>query len=93
MNKIPHFSVASLQMPQDVMHVLLEGVLPLNVRLMLDSFIKEGLITFDVLNDRIRNFRYGRIEARTKPPKLFEKKSNSIGQVHLSGNNVLTDFF
>ncbi len=70
LNKIFHFNVASLQIPQDVMHVLLEGVLPLNVRLMLGSFINDGLFTIDELNDHVKSFEYGRVETKTKPKAI-----------------------
>ena len=52
------------------MHVLLEGVLPLNVRLMLGSFINDGLFTIDELNDHVKSFEYGRVETKTKPKAI-----------------------
>ena len=83
-NRLPDFHVASFQMPQDVMHVLLEGVLPLNIRLMLDGFINDGMLTVDELNQRVQYFKYGRVEAKTKPPKPFERK-HFTRHLHLSG--------
>ena len=87
LNQIKHFHVASLQMPQDVMHVILEGVLPLETRLMLASFIENGYFTLDLLNQRVLNFTYGRVEAKTKPPKQLEKSHlmGPKGKLHLSG--------
>lgn len=69
------------------MHVILEGVLPLETRLMLASFIDDGLFTLDLLNQRVLNFTYSRVEARTKPPKQFEKSHfvGPRGRLHLSG--------
>ena len=69
------------------MHVLLEGVLPLETRLMLATFIQDGCITLDFLNQRILNFSYGRTEAVTKVPKPFEK-THLETRLPLSGNYI-----
>ena len=83
LNQVDYFNVASGQLPQDVMHVLYEGVLPLNVKLMLHRFIsEEHLFTLKTLNDRIFSFSYGRNEARNKPSKCIE-------QGHLDGSKRL----
>lgn len=87
LNKIKHFHVANFQMPQDVMHVILEGILPLETGLMLASFIGDNFFTLELLNDRIENFSYSRTEARNKPRKPFNK-AHLIGpkpKLHLSG--------
>ena len=84
LNDIPDFHVANGQMPQDVMHVILEGVLPYEMKMMLKVFIFDkryfGLKT---LNARLSGFVYGRNESRTKPPKSFERK-NIAGESSLS---------
>ena len=75
LNDIPDFHVADGQMPQDVMHVLLEGVLPFEIKLMLKVFIVDKCyFNLDDLNGRLANFVYGRNDLRSKPPKLFEQK-------------------
>lgn len=67
--------MANGQMPQDVMHVILEGVLPFEIRLMLKVFIYDkSYFGLNLLNDRLESFVYGRNEARTKLPKTFERK-------------------
>ena len=53
LNRIKHFHVANFQMPQDVMHVILEEILPLETRLMLAGFIEDGFLTLQLLNNRI----------------------------------------
>lgn len=63
-------------------------MLPLETRLMLASFIADGIFDLEVLNNRVKNFTYGRAEARTKPPKPFEKV-HLAGRLHLSGINSL----
>ena len=64
---IDGFHAASGQMPQDVMHVLFEGVLHLEIHLMLKCFIsEERLFSQDFLNSRIESFAYGRTDSRCK---------------------------
>ena len=75
LNGILEFHVANGQMPQDVMHVMLEGALPFEIKLMLRVFIYDKkYFGLDLLNDRLDSFVYGRNEARTKPPKSFERR-------------------
>jgi hypothetical protein len=87
LNEITGFHVANSQIPQDVMHIILEGTLPLETKLMLTSFIKDKKY-FDIqfLNDRMSKFYYGKTESRNKPPKEFTIKSFSTdGKLRLSG--------
>jgi len=76
LNSIPNFHVANGQMPQDIMHILFEGVVPFEIKLMLKAFIYEKhYFDLSILNSRISSFVYGRNESRTKPPKQFERKN------------------
>ena len=62
-------------MPQDLMHILFEGVVPFEIKLMLKTFIYEKrFFDLDLLNSRLSSFKYGRNESRTKPPKDFDRK-------------------
>ena len=57
----------AMQMPQyvAVMHVPLEGVLHLEIRVMLQHFIYEQrFFLLDVLTSRIESFAYGRTESQ-----------------------------
>ena len=84
---IDYFFIANFQIPRDIMHVLFEGVLPLEVNLMLPSFMESGLFTLDFLNNRVSHFTYGRAEAKNKPPKPFQKSyfTGTAHKLHLSG--------
>ncbi len=86
LNEMNYFHVANSQIPQDVMHVLLEGVIPLETKLVIRSLMEDGYFTLDQLNERIANFSYGRAEARNKPPKQFQRLSfqSGSGSLHLS---------
>lgn len=70
LNDIAYFHAVT-QLPQDIMHVLLEGVIPYEVRLMLKTFITgEKLFTLETLNDRISCFCYSQQEATDKPSSI-----------------------
>lgn len=58
-------------LPSDIMHDILEGVLPLHLKVMLRKFIfKEKMFTLDELNRRIKGFPYGPNDFRNKPSLL-----------------------
>ncbi len=89
LNEIDNFHVANGQLPQDIMHVLFEGVLPKEIKLMLDKFINEHrYFTLDTLNERIKNFAYGRAEARNRPPKPFIPAHITTARLPLSGKKA-----
>ena len=91
LNDIDNFHVANMQLPQDVMHVLFEGVLPFETKLMISAFIQEKFFNLETLNDRCQHFMYGRAESRNRPPKDFQALrhfSDASKKLPLSGNNV-----
>ena len=88
LNDIEHFHVANMmQMPQDVMHVLFEGILGMEIHMMLCEFFKKKYLTLSVLNERLNAFDFGTAEARNRPPKSFKEKNfdSSSSKLHLSG--------
>ena len=71
LNDLQYFHVANFQLPQDIMHVMLEGVIPYEMKLMLGQFINnEHYFTLNVLNDRIQCFLYSPEEISEKPPPI-----------------------
>lgn len=87
LNKISHYHVNTMQMPQDVMHVLFEGVLAMETHMMLCTFLKKKYLSLSDINDRVKSFEFGNCEAKNRPPKPFKEKdfdSNS-SRLHLSG--------
>ena len=81
--------MADHQLPQDVMHILLEGVIPYTIRLMLRFFIVEKYyFTMYLLNERIAHFKFSLIKAQDKPRPLNEK----ILQPHSSLNQSGIEF-
>lgn len=61
----------------DIMHDVLEGVAPLEVKLMLRQFIYEDkLFTLEQLNNRISSFDYGYMNERNKPSVILNLRTN-----------------
>lgn len=55
----------------DVMHDMLEGVCPYEVKLLLNHFIfSEQFFTLSELNQRIRSFHYSKTDKKNKPTAL-----------------------
>lgn len=79
LNTIPHFNVVNWQLPQDVMHVLLEGVVKNEVQLLLTTLIfDKRLFTLDNFNVRLESFQYGYSETTSKPSIIQATESRSL---------------
>ena len=66
LNELTHFHVTSNRAP-DIMHDMLEGVCPLELKLILNELLKKGCFTLEDLNGRITSFNYGQPDKRNKP--------------------------
>lgn len=53
-------------LPSDIMHDLLEGVLPRHMKMMLKKFICEKFFTLEELNHRLSCFPYGSSDSTNK---------------------------
>lgn len=99
LNDLKYFHVANFQLPQDIMHVMLEGVIPYEMKLMLGQFINnEHYFTLSVLNDRILCFPYSPEEISEKPPpiKAEHLKAGNKSKFQHSGlcaiRNIIASF-
>ena len=77
--KAPEFDVCQC-LPHDIMHVILEGVLQLHSRLILQNCKSQGYITVTAINVAIKNFPYGENEKPSTPgpvnrERLADEKS------------------
>ena len=54
----PNFDVTK-QLPQDIMHIFLEGILSYEIKFLLKHHIHCGKITLDQLNTKLQNFPCG----------------------------------
>lgn len=64
--EFPHFDIFK-QTPPDVMHVLLEGVIPLTLQALRKHFITAKQTTLVEINNGIKDFLYGYMEEKNKP--------------------------
>lgn len=55
----------------DTMHDMSEGVIMMEIKLVLDQLIKKNVITVDLLNKRIHSFQYGFKEVKNRPSSNF----------------------
>lgn len=60
------------QLPQDIMHTILEGTVQYEIRLVLLHYIQSGAVTLSQINGAITSFDYGYSEICDKPGILKE---------------------
>ena len=73
LNELDNFNVVH-NLPQDIMHILFEGVVPYEISLMLKSFIQTSkYFSLETLNSRICSFTYTNFEARDIPTPVQDK--------------------
>lgn len=78
--------MANGQLPQDVMHLLLEGVIPYELKLMLHEFTTvKKYIELNYLNDKISCFVYSPEEAMDKPPPIKPNDLTTKGKISMAG--------
>lgn len=67
LNEIPKFDLCQC-LPHDIMHVILEGVLPRHIQFLLHNMIfVQHYFTLQQVNQQISNFPYGYSEEVNKP--------------------------
>uniref|UniRef100_A0A1X7U0H4 Uncharacterized protein n=1 Tax=Amphimedon queenslandica TaxID=400682 RepID=A0A1X7U0H4_AMPQE len=71
-----YFHVTQELVP-DIMHDVLEGCLPYEMKEMLKYFIDQKLLTLSDLNDLIRSFPYGKSDVKNKPALITLKTQKS----------------
>jgi hypothetical protein len=81
-NSVPNFHITENYCP-DIMHDILEGVGPLNMKLLLNHLLKIGCITIDKINAKLLAFNYGHLQ-KDKPSPLtlrtIESSETLFGQ-------------
>ena len=66
---IPGFDVTQM-LPQDIMHVMWEGVCPHAIKLVLNHLVDSGDIDLETFNSKIRNFAYSYFDCKDKPCEI-----------------------
>ncbi len=69
LSEIRHFDITK-QLPQDIMHVLLEGAVQYEVRHILQHFIESGVVTLIQLNTAFSQLSLGYHDEKNRPPPL-----------------------
>lgn len=55
------------QTPQDIMHIILEGVAPMEIKCVLKYLVLSGQLELDMFNSAMQSFPYSSIDIRDKP--------------------------
>ena len=84
LDEVPHFDL-TVCLPHDIMHVILEGVLPRNIRLLLNYCIfQKKYFSISILNKIITNFKFGDHEQTNRPRPIDKDRlttnSDKLGQ-------------
>ena len=79
LNEVQHFDL-TLCLPHDIMHVILEGVLPRNFRLLLSHcIIQKHYFSLTQLNKIIASFKFGDYEKGNSPRPINRDRLSSTG--------------
>lgn len=76
LNSLPYFHVTS-NIALDIMHDFLEGILPLEFKLVIGKLIEDGKLTLDDINSRISSFNYGFTDKKNRPCPLTNYQINN----------------
>ena len=73
-------------MPVDVMHILLEGVVPIQIGLLLKQVVlQDELISLNEINRKLASFPYSYFEVDTKPSTIT---ISSVQDGDLTGKQI-----
>nr|XP_040046980.1 uncharacterized protein LOC120827889 [Gasterosteus aculeatus aculeatus] len=67
--EFPGFNLIE-QTPQDLMHIILEGIAPLEIKCVLKQLVLLGQLDLDVLNTALTGFPYSPLDVRDKPSPI-----------------------
>lgn len=86
LNQLDDFNVCDGQLPQDMMHILLEGVLPYTIKAMLQSFVCEKhFFSIEYVNHKLLSFKFSRSESKSKPSQISPNILHDDGNINQSG--------
>lgn len=91
--ELPDFDITQ-QLPQDIMHVLLEGIFPLHLELLLNYIINESsLMSLDQVNSRILEFPYAYFNVKPLPIKNTNFQGSQSGINNNRKEHLITNIF
>lgn len=87
--EFPAFDIIQ-QTPQDIMHVILEGTTPLEIKIVWHHLVQSGLIDLDSVNSAILGFPYSPLDMRDRPsPISLSTLMSSDGKLKQSSGQIL----
>ncbi|KAL4009325.1 hypothetical protein ACER0C_003177 [Sarotherodon galilaeus] len=85
----PHVDIIN-QTPQDIMHVILEGVAPYEIKCVLKNLVLSGQMNLDSFNSAILCFSYSPVDVRDKPcPISVSTLSSNDNKLKQSAGQML----
>lgn len=76
---LPYFDVTK-QLPQDLMHVILEGIFPLHIEQLLQYVVNDlAVLSLSQINNRIKDFPYAYFNERPSPLTSFTVQGSQSG--------------
>lgn len=86
LNKLDDFHVCNNQLPQDIMHIIIEGAIPYTLKAMSQSFIStKRYFTISTISEKIMWFKFSSTESQSKPCTISSNILNGEGSIHQSG--------
>ena len=85
---VKHFSVAAKTLAHDFMHDLLEGVIPLEMKLLLKYLFSQKCITLDIINQRLQCFAFGYSEIGSRPVPLSTTAFDNDSKLRQSASRM-----
>lgn len=85
---VTHFSLFEGGLPHDIMHDILEGIAPKEIKLLLKHCISQKYITLDLYNKRLVDFNYGYLES-DKPIPIVSSHFQSDRSLRSSASQML----
>ena len=85
---VDHFDICQC-FPEDILHILFEGVVPFETKLLLKFLVDENrALTLKVLNQRLESFDYGYMNVKTKPSPISRETINALGDTKLKQSGM-----
>ena len=89
MNQVANFDVCQC-FPEDIMHLLFEGVVPYATKQCLKVLIDEKrCLTLRELNNRLESFNYGYMNNKNKPTPIARETLNALDDAKLKQSGKL----
>lgn len=67
------------QLPQDLMHVILEGIYPLHMEQFLEYIVSSGIMTLDEVNSQLSSFPYSYFHEKPSYINTFDIQGTQSG--------------